>query len=273
MNHYKKIIAVVVSYWIIVIAYILLAEPFGYSIRGSEWDSVFQWLLIPPAAFIAVIFVLKIGFSNKPARPSINANIQNELSLLMNAYELYSNSLFVIVEKFGLATHETARNHLKWFSFVAILCSHSFWYGQDDKDKNKAMQEFIGHFLKDDEMKSAGDPNIYFAKKTLPIKEFIMSDMKKIENLINRGESYAKLKDMNIWEDSWQEYSLHIVDYQKSKTLMTAMEYERKSKELYKEFKEIMGAIRAHWFVVSGGAEGMLANSFSKAWNNVMEDK
>lgn len=63
MNRVNRfLIATYASWTVIVCAYVYFVEPFGYSIRGSEWKEFFQALLVPPVIFTMVVFLFRWVF-------------------------------------------------------------------------------------------------------------------------------------------------------------------------------------------------------------------
>ena len=58
----RKIFAILVCSWIVVISYVLLVDPFGYRMNSDDWTTLFKVFLIPPIALEVIYFVLIKGF-------------------------------------------------------------------------------------------------------------------------------------------------------------------------------------------------------------------
>ena len=53
----RLVIASGLSWAILVIGFVFLAEPYGGSMYGDEWVNFFSWIFVPPIIFFFIFYI------------------------------------------------------------------------------------------------------------------------------------------------------------------------------------------------------------------------
>ena len=61
----KKLIAGIGIYEILLLTFVLIFEPYGRSMYGSEWENFWTWVFVPPIAVVLILYLLNWGSGKK----------------------------------------------------------------------------------------------------------------------------------------------------------------------------------------------------------------
>jgi hypothetical protein len=63
----RMFLASSVSWWLVVLAYVFMVEPFGGYWASDEWSILLKWLFIPPVLLVAISAIFRFAMKNDKA--------------------------------------------------------------------------------------------------------------------------------------------------------------------------------------------------------------
>lgn len=156
---------------------------------------------------------------------------------LWPAFDQYLKALTGAVEKTGLKTDKNAKNYIRGFVFAAVGVSYLHWPGGDySVTKQAEIDEWLELLFQERGFKG---PSIIMPIKltnwvALP-QHCLGEDYARIDEMIEAGRKYEDLRDENIWEHAWINFSANMFGR------------EAEAGDCQAEFIELMGRARNHW--------------------------